>query len=390
MENRKATVPVLLLIVSWVVWIAVTRFRAWGKRKALIAQHACRAPTSPPYSDPFGLRELRESTKAYQSKTLIERGCAKHELYGTTYTSRFLTQKVIHTIEPENIKAVLSTNFDDYGVGWRRKHAFRPLLGDSLFQVDGHAWTKSRAVLQPVFNWVRVSDVDAWEEIVEHFLENVMEAAAGKQTVDLAPYCFTLATNLATSFVRGKSTIKASQAEKQEEQEFLDAMKHAGGGCEKRWQLGVFTFLFPMKEFRGHIRTIQRYIEKQVDEILAVRDTAKMDARRDGLASLTEQTTDKRVLRDEAAMLFVAAADTTGCLLTNLFFLLGRHPVMWTKLREEAKAFGDEKPTAQELKKLKYHKNCIQEGKLHIEVRKMVEGARLTAWHSSAVVPCTS
>jgi cytochrome P450 len=223
-----------------------------------------------------------------------------------------------------------------------------------------------------------VSDVDAWEGIVEHFLESVMKAASGKRTIDLAPYCFTLATNLATSFIRGKSTIKSSQAEKQEEQEFLDAMKHAGGGCEKRWQLGIFTFLFPMKEFHGHIAKIQRYIGKQVDEIFAVRDTAKMGARRDGLASLTEQTKDPRVLRDEAAMLFVAAADTTGCLLTNLFFLLGRDPAVWKKLREEAKAFVGEKPTAQELKKLKYHKNCIQEGKLHIEVRRMAEGTKLT------------
>src|SRR5690242_4271284 len=125
----------LFLIGTWITWTIVTQFQRWRKRRVIITQHGCRAPPTPAESDPFGLKDIRESTEAYHSKTLLQRTCAQYDRYGKTYTSRFMTQKVIHTIEPENIKAVLSTNFYDYGVGWRRKHAFRPLLGDSLFQI---------------------------------------------------------------------------------------------------------------------------------------------------------------------------------------------------------------------------------------------------------------
>jgi len=355
--------PALLLISAWIIWRAVIRLQVWRKRRALIAQHGCRPPPTPARRDFFGFRDIRESTEAYHSKTLLQRTCAQYGRYGKTYSSQFMTQKVIHTIEPENIKVVLSTNFYDYGVGWRRKHAFRPLLGGSLFQIDGHAWANSRAVIQPAFSRMRVNDVSAWEGIVESFLERVMEASSDKRTVDLAPYFFQLATDLASSFIRGKTTINSQQSEKKEEEEFLTAMKYAGGGCEKRWQLGMFTFLFPMKDFYRQVEKIHKYMGKQVDEVLAVQDAADLGKRRDFLASLAERTKDRKVLRDEACMLFVAAGDTTGCLLTNMFFLLGRYENVWKKLRQEAKDFGAEKPTAHDLKKLKYHVNCIREGK---------------------------
>jgi cytochrome P450 len=363
MEKGKLKAPALLLFSTWVLWTIVTRVQKWHRRKTLIAQHGCRPAPTPVERDPLGFRDIRESTEAYHSKTLLQRACAQYDRYGTTYTSQFMTQKVIHTIEPENIKTVLSTNFYDYGVGWRRKHAFRPLLGGSLFQIDGHAWANSRAVIQPAFSRVRVNDVGAWEEIVESFLERVMEAASDKRTVDLAPYFFQLATNLASSFIRGKTTINSGKSEKKDEEDFLTAMKYAGGGCEKRWQLGMFTFLFPMKDFYRQVSRVQRYMEKQVDDVLAVQDAADLGKRRDFLASLTERTKDRKVLRDEACMLFVAAADTTGCLLTNMFFLLGRYEDVWKKLRQEAKEFGGKEPMAQDLKKLKYHVNCIREGK---------------------------
>jgi cytochrome P450 len=269
-----------------------------------------------------------------------------------------MTQTVIHTIEPENIQAVLSKNFNDYGVGWRRKHAFRPLLGNSLFQIDGHAWAKSRAVIQPAFSRIRITDVTSWEGIVDQFLDSVTDAASGKRTVDLAPYLFQLGTDLATLFILGKSTTNAQEAEKKAEAEFLTGMKYAGGGCEKRWQLGKLSFLFPMRDFYRQVAKVHGYIEKQLDN-LAVQN----GKRRDFIASLEERTADRRVLRDESCMLFVAAADTTGCSLTNIFFLLGRYENVWRKLREEATAFGAEKSTAQDLKKLKYHVNCIREGR---------------------------
>lgn len=61
-----------------------------------------------------------------------------------------------------------------------------------------------------------------------------MEASSNKRSVDLAPYFFQLATNLASPFIRGKVTDKSRKVERREEQELFTALNYAGGGCEKR------------------------------------------------------------------------------------------------------------------------------------------------------------
>ena len=41
------------------------------------------------------------------------------------------------TIEPENVKQVLSLGFKDWGIGKERKKVMEPFLGDGIFTSDG-------------------------------------------------------------------------------------------------------------------------------------------------------------------------------------------------------------------------------------------------------------
>jgi len=43
-----------------------------------------------------------------------------------------LVKKFINTIEPENVKHILATNFKDFGIG-ERQDAFGALLGQGIF-----------------------------------------------------------------------------------------------------------------------------------------------------------------------------------------------------------------------------------------------------------------
>lgn len=43
-----------------------------------------------------------------------------------------LVETYFNTIDPENVKAVLATNFKDFGLG-QRQRAFGPLLGQGIF-----------------------------------------------------------------------------------------------------------------------------------------------------------------------------------------------------------------------------------------------------------------
>jgi cytochrome P450 len=60
----------------------------------------------------------------------------------------------------------------------------------------------------------------------------------------------------------------------------------------------------------------------------------------------------------------LAGRDTTGGLLSNLFFMLAKNPAMWDKLRNEVATLNGSVPTYEDLRKLKYVQCCLNECKL--------------------------
>lgn len=59
----------------------------------------------------------------------------------------------------------------------------------------------------------------------------------------------------------------------------------------------------------------------------------------------------------------LAGRDTTASLLSNLFFMLGKHSDIWGKLRAEVAVLQGRIPTYEELQSLKYVQWCINECK---------------------------
>ncbi|KAK4242331.1 hypothetical protein C8A03DRAFT_40299 [Achaetomium macrosporum] len=83
----------------------------------------------------------------------------------TTFEQNLLGSRGIDTIDPENIEAVLSTNFSDYSLGLRAP-TFRPLLGNGIFTQDGATWKHSRHLLPPHSHY-DLAAVTALEELRE-------------------------------------------------------------------------------------------------------------------------------------------------------------------------------------------------------------------------------
>jgi cytochrome P450 len=357
------TSPVLLgqlSLFTWFLWLLALQFRRHVKRYRDGRQNACR-PT--PYLAPrdfLGLKELREASHAFQSRKLLDRTCSQYLRYGTTFTSRTLTQTTIHTIEPDNIKTVLSSKFRDYGIGWRRKNAFRPLLGHSLFQLDGDPWVTSRTLLHGIFRSTRGEELSLVEYELQYLLEKISSATTVCQQVDLAPHFFRLSANVAASYIHGAS----DHGLEKEQEHLLNAMEASGGGCERRWQLGVLNPLFPQRTFYRNVDTVQRYFQKHVDNFLNRTVSTIPRQPRSFLAALFKHTKSADVLRNEACMLFVAATDTVGCTLTNMFFMIGTDPQVWEKLRQEVQYLAGRAPDMAQLKRLKFHSQCVKECKL--------------------------
>ena len=91
----------------------------------------------------IGYGYFKEQMKAAKNKTLLETTVKRYEEHGMTWSSTAMGRVFINTIDPENIKAVLATNFNDYGLG-HRLHTFGPLLGRGIFTTDGAHWEHSR------------------------------------------------------------------------------------------------------------------------------------------------------------------------------------------------------------------------------------------------------
>lgn len=60
-----------------------------------------------------------------------------------TFTVVSVGKKFWVTRDPENIKAILATNFKDFGIG-QRFQSMGALLGQGIFTSDGGLWEHSR------------------------------------------------------------------------------------------------------------------------------------------------------------------------------------------------------------------------------------------------------
>ena len=77
----------------------------------------------------------------YQRRTMETTQRRFREL-GNTFSGTIVGQYFISTIEPENIRALLSTQFEHFNSG--KKMIFGHLLGNSILTTDGSVWKHGR------------------------------------------------------------------------------------------------------------------------------------------------------------------------------------------------------------------------------------------------------
>jgi cytochrome P450 len=133
-----------------------------------------------------------------------------------TVEARVANQRAIFTADPENIKAILATQFADYGKGKPFHDVWKEFLGDSIFATDGQLWSNSRKLIRPHFNRDRVSDLECIEERIGTLLRAIANGGAldsenqevdvrranGKQ-VEISDILYRFTLDVATQFLLG-------------------------------------------------------------------------------------------------------------------------------------------------------------------------------------------
>ena len=197
-----------------------------GRRhRHIIAKHGCKPPKTRHANGIRGIAFLFEGIRSIREHKGLETYERRFkDLSCTTFFTRFLNLKMFLTIEPENIKSILATDFKSYSLGEERKKGLRPILGDGIFVVDGAEWQHSREMLRPSFVRSQIRDTALFEKHFKHLLSAIPRDGS---TVDLQGLFFKLSLDIATEFLFGQSTYTLAPGKsRQEDEEFVKAFTY--------------------------------------------------------------------------------------------------------------------------------------------------------------------
>jgi hypothetical protein len=86
----------------------------------------------PQFDRILGLDIYRIQVKALKEKVTLKLAKERYDQYGNTWSVHMMGKTFYNTIEPENIKTILATDFKKFGI-WERQLAYGPLLGQGIF-----------------------------------------------------------------------------------------------------------------------------------------------------------------------------------------------------------------------------------------------------------------
>ncbi|KAH8651312.1 n-alkane-inducible cytochrome P450 [Xylariales sp. PMI_506] len=352
------------------IWCTILRWR-------FARSHGCRPIAKSCNKDPIlGIDVILANIRATREHKALEASHQRHFLLGNTFASRQLLRQAITTVEPENMKTILALNFKDYGIGHRRER-LKPLLGEGIFNTEGEHWAASRALIRPSFTREQVASLTEFEELIPGLFALIPRD--GDTPVDLQDVFFRYTLDSATRFLFGQS-VGSLKEPAQSEPDFTYAFNYAQEALRMRKVLGPLSKFYQDPKADRCNKVCREFTRQFVDEAVRVAEfdreavqkgtsasQSEVDGRRYIFShELARRTSDKRRILDELVNVLLAGRDTTASLLSNMFFMLAKHPAIWTKLRKEVANLNGQVPTYGELRNLKYLKCCINESlRLH-------------------------
>ncbi|KAF1730573.1 Cytochrome P450 52A12 [Beauveria bassiana] len=334
-----------------------------AKRRKAFADNGCAAPPQFVGRDPiFGLDFVLENVRTFRQHTYLDTLVKRYKSLGNTYGVRVFHRRGILTCEPENVKAILSTQFKDYSLG-NRTPIMGPLLGRGIFVSDGEQWSHSRAMLRPNFVKNQLADLTMLEAHLRQLLALIPRDGA---PIDLQELFLRFTIDSATEFLFGHSTHTLTQGTARDQQ-FGEAFKVALDDMALQFRLGPWRSLRRADPAAlAAYRTCRAYVDNFVDDAMVIRKHGSdgmvgADDRSFFLKELAKATEDKEKIRDELLNILIAGRDTTASLLSSAFHVLSRRPDVWKKIRDEVSLLEGKIPVYEELRNMKYIKMAIRD-----------------------------
>ncbi|KAI9655080.1 MAG: hypothetical protein M1821_005563 [Bathelium mastoideum] len=216
-----------------------------------------------------------------------------------------------------------------------RNKIAEPLLRHGLLTRDGEAWKKSRSIIMPIFAKTQIVDLYSLEI---HLQSMIKLLPSNGSTVDLMPLFKRLFIDKGTEFILGQSisSLNAERAHPDIES-FMALYDNVLRGMGARLRLGHFRFIRGFdRQWKNDCKKIHITVEGFVNK--AAESRTKSVHRSTLVDKLLEVTQDRAQITTMLVNVFLAGRDQTGIAISHVFFLLARHPRVWTKLRHEVLA----------------------------------------------------
>ncbi len=251
---------------------------------------------------------------------------------GNTFEWTVLGSRVWGTQDPENLKAILSTEekcsfypksysaTDAHSYCTAFSHEVRrvvtgSLIGDGIFTQDGAEWRHSRSLLKPSLFQKHYHDATLFEEHVDNLISRI----ATERIIDLQPLFFSLTLDITTSFLFGKSVYTLKPNQGQAEKEISEAFRYAQVYVARRYQLGRLCWILNNKKYQESCKTVHAYIDGIVQEAMREKNSLEVNCeefRGQLLGELVLDVQDPKQARDHLIHLLLSGRDTSSCLLS--------------------------------------------------------------------------
>lgn len=277
-----------------------------------------------------------------------------------------LNRRVFICNSPDTVRhALVTANASFERKSPQMRHALRPLLGDGLFISDGETWATRRRIVGPIIHGSHMPDfaplmVEAASETAERWAarlargENEIDAAVDMAHLTAEIICRTifgraLGQNSATAIIDGFRTY-------QNQVSSLDVLSLLG---LPEWfpRLQAPAIYHAVRRIKATLDAIidayQQRPEPREPSLIGM----LLDARKPDGTPL-----DREVVRNEAAVIFMAGHETTANCLAWAWYLLSQSPETEARLHAELDSvLGPAPPSQADLPNLPYTRAVIDE-----------------------------
>ncbi|ETW83746.1 cytochrome P450 monooxygenase 11 [Heterobasidion irregulare TC 32-1] len=344
--------------------------------------------------------------------------------YGTTVNIRVLWVDSMFTIDPEDIKIILSTDFTNYVKGDAFQKCMNSVLGTGVFNSDGEF---HRSMTRPFFSRERISHFDIFDRHAEDAVAQMKARFEDGYAVDFQDLVSRFTLDSATEFLFGSCvhslstglpyphTVPSAASPASGPLSFAEQFSNAFSRAQtviaararvgkKLWPLGemrrdetrapmqvVDAFLGPIlkdalakeRRRRGMASVEAKVQDSSIGEMTATGADGEVEEDAtllDHLVKITDgelfqiysnldvgtdvrASADPKVLKDETLNILLAGRDTTAATLTFAVYLLSTHPEIFARLRTEVleKVGPSQRPSYDNIRDMKFLRAVINE-----------------------------